>query len=319
MLTGEQPYRADTPMGVLMAHVTKPIPDIREWRTDLPDAVQTIIDRAMAKDPLDRYQCAEELIADLQAAASPPTDLPTIRAVTQPLVETYGEPEPESQGILWETVAAAPTAESTLPFETPTEAQPTSADAFETPSPTVLLPLELIRRRVRSLWARGELAAIVLISVALIAGVLTLLTPADSVVRPAFTFIGNGHDRVQLLTDNPAVDSYLVYSPTGGSLAFASARDGDFEFFVLDSEGQVAQLTFNDIDDIHPAYSPIGGRLAFASNRDGDYEIYVIDSEGQATQITQNSVDDIWPAPSPTVSGLVYVSESVLLPLISDQ
>jgi basic membrane protein A len=78
-LTGEQPYQAPTPMGVMMAHVSKPIPDARRLRPDLPDAVQAVVARAMAKDPMDRYPTAGEMAADLQAvssgelAAAPPT------------------------------------------------------------------------------------------------------------------------------------------------------------------------------------------------------------------------------------------------------
>ncbi len=70
MLTGRQPYEADTPMGVLMAHMSQPIPDAREVRPDLPDGVQTVIERAMAKDPMDRYQTPGELAEAFAAAAS---------------------------------------------------------------------------------------------------------------------------------------------------------------------------------------------------------------------------------------------------------
>jgi serine/threonine-protein kinase len=55
MLTGHVPYDAPTPLGVLLAHVTQPIPKIRLVRTELPDTVQIIIERAMAKQPADRY------------------------------------------------------------------------------------------------------------------------------------------------------------------------------------------------------------------------------------------------------------------------
>jgi serine/threonine-protein kinase len=61
MLTGRYPYEADTPMGVLMAHMSQPIPDVREERPTLPDSVQMVIERAMAKDPMDRYQTPGEL------------------------------------------------------------------------------------------------------------------------------------------------------------------------------------------------------------------------------------------------------------------
>lgn len=71
ILTGKLPYDADTAIGMLMAHAVKPIPDVQSLRPDLPDSVQSVIDRALAKDPMDRYQSAGVLAADLQAALLP--------------------------------------------------------------------------------------------------------------------------------------------------------------------------------------------------------------------------------------------------------
>lgn len=68
MLTGHVPYEAPTPLGVLMAHLTHPIPDIRSLRAELNDDVQAVIDCSMAKKPEDRYQSAGEL-ADALAEA----------------------------------------------------------------------------------------------------------------------------------------------------------------------------------------------------------------------------------------------------------
>ncbi len=49
MLTGRVPYDAPTPLGVIMAHVTQPIPDIHRMRPELPEATQDVIARSMAK------------------------------------------------------------------------------------------------------------------------------------------------------------------------------------------------------------------------------------------------------------------------------
>jgi len=68
MLTGKLPYDAPTAMGVLMAHMTEPTPDVREVRRDLPEAMQVVIARALEKNPRRRYQSAGELAADVRAA-----------------------------------------------------------------------------------------------------------------------------------------------------------------------------------------------------------------------------------------------------------
>jgi hypothetical protein len=70
MLAGELPYVADTPMGIIMAHISKPIPDIRGLRDDLPEDVQIVLERALAKDPKERYQSAGALAAELKEAAT---------------------------------------------------------------------------------------------------------------------------------------------------------------------------------------------------------------------------------------------------------
>lgn len=68
MLTGNVPYDAPSPLGVLMAHVTQPVPDIRRQRPELPPAVQPMIEKAMAKAPQDRYQTPGALAVALADA-----------------------------------------------------------------------------------------------------------------------------------------------------------------------------------------------------------------------------------------------------------
>jgi serine/threonine-protein kinase len=67
MLSGMLPYHADTPMGMVVKHITEPVPHIRELRGELPPACDAVIARAMAKDRSERYQTASEL-ADALAA-----------------------------------------------------------------------------------------------------------------------------------------------------------------------------------------------------------------------------------------------------------
>ena len=65
MLTGELPYFADTPLGVIMKHANEPVPSVSESRPHLPKSVDTIVKKLMAKLPENRYQTADELIVDI--------------------------------------------------------------------------------------------------------------------------------------------------------------------------------------------------------------------------------------------------------------
>ncbi|MHC5081331.1 MAG: protein kinase domain-containing protein, partial [Planctomycetota bacterium] len=67
MLTGDKPYAAETPIGLVMKHVTAPIPDPLGIRPDLSSEVVDILLKMMAKKPEDRYQNPSELLEDLES------------------------------------------------------------------------------------------------------------------------------------------------------------------------------------------------------------------------------------------------------------
>jgi serine/threonine protein kinase len=69
MLSGKQPYNADTPMGVVLKHITEPVPDILNMIPSLPPDVDKIIKSSMAKDKTIRYSTAVELAKALNLVA----------------------------------------------------------------------------------------------------------------------------------------------------------------------------------------------------------------------------------------------------------
>ncbi len=56
MVTGQLPYDAETPLAVAIKHMTEPLPLPRNIKPDLPEVVERVILKALAKDPADRYQ-----------------------------------------------------------------------------------------------------------------------------------------------------------------------------------------------------------------------------------------------------------------------
>ncbi len=65
MLTGTVPFTGDTPLEIAMKHLSEvPVPP-SEARSDVPEDLDLVVLRALAKDPEDRYQTAEEMDADL--------------------------------------------------------------------------------------------------------------------------------------------------------------------------------------------------------------------------------------------------------------
>ncbi|MBX3080343.1 MAG: protein kinase [Anaerolineae bacterium] len=65
MLTGRVPYEAPTLMGVLLAHITQPIPQVRNFQPNLPHEAQVVISTAMAKAVEERYPTPGSLAAAL--------------------------------------------------------------------------------------------------------------------------------------------------------------------------------------------------------------------------------------------------------------
>ncbi|APA98244.1 serine/threonine-protein kinase [Nocardia seriolae] len=68
MLTGAVPFARATPAAVMHAHLYDPPPAPPDLRPGLPDAFDTVIARALAKDPDRRFGTARELAAAATAA-----------------------------------------------------------------------------------------------------------------------------------------------------------------------------------------------------------------------------------------------------------
>ena len=77
LLSGKVPYQADTAARVMMMHILEPVPHITDAKEDLPPAFNDVIEKAMAKDPDDRYQNAAEMAQAVELAFHR-TDMPTI-------------------------------------------------------------------------------------------------------------------------------------------------------------------------------------------------------------------------------------------------
>ena len=79
LLTGVVPYRADNPVAVCMKHVTEPLTPPRRLDPTIPEAVDALVVKMLAKDPADRPASASELLDDIEGVrrgAPPPAPTP---------------------------------------------------------------------------------------------------------------------------------------------------------------------------------------------------------------------------------------------------
>jgi hypothetical protein len=117
-LTGEVPFKRDGDEARLWAHLSEPPPKPSEHVEDLPEAFDSVVERALAKDPGERYPSAGDLgRAALAAAAgrrpsgrerlvakgaAAPVEAPTVTAAARPASpppkagDTQRQPEAET-------------------------------------------------------------------------------------------------------------------------------------------------------------------------------------------------------------------------------
>ena len=100
MVTGRVPFEAETPMAIVVKHITEPLPMPRKMNPELPESVERVIMKALAKRPDDRYETAGKMAAALRKAvagidtavaeAAPPPPIGVIGAPGAPTVAEEG-------------------------------------------------------------------------------------------------------------------------------------------------------------------------------------------------------------------------------------
>jgi Protein kinase domain len=80
-LTGATPFRRETEVAVLWAHMRDDPPPLTELRPDLPPELSGVIAKAMAKAPEARYPTCRALVGDLRQALAGVTDARTRAAL----------------------------------------------------------------------------------------------------------------------------------------------------------------------------------------------------------------------------------------------
>jgi serine/threonine-protein kinase len=66
MLTGQVPFKGESPVAVAMKHVREELPDVQLLRPEVSAATAAVLDRAVAKDLSRRYPDAQSMVADLE-------------------------------------------------------------------------------------------------------------------------------------------------------------------------------------------------------------------------------------------------------------
>ena len=66
LLTGTVPFKGQTPTEIAIQHLRVSMPYVRDFNPSIPQSVENIILKATAKDPLERYAHASDMLYDLE-------------------------------------------------------------------------------------------------------------------------------------------------------------------------------------------------------------------------------------------------------------
>ncbi|MGV9269770.1 serine/threonine-protein kinase [Kitasatospora sp. NPDC003701] len=70
MLAGTPPFRRESDLALLWAHLNDPPPTLRDHRPDLSAEVDSVVSRSLAKSPEQRYTSCLEFVAELRTATA---------------------------------------------------------------------------------------------------------------------------------------------------------------------------------------------------------------------------------------------------------
>jgi Tol biopolymer transport system component len=121
----------------------------------------------------------------------------------------------------------------------------------------------------------------------------------------------DGTNLVEYIDRPPTADFNGQWAPDGNRILFVSDRDGDYNLYVVDTDGTgLKRLTSHRAADYNPCWSPDGSKIAFVSDRSGNLDIYVMDSDGSnVVRLTTYLGYDSAPAWSPSGDRIVFESD----------
>lgn len=251
MVTGRKPYMADTPAALLLKQANDPLPRPRSFVAGLPDAVEKVLFKALAKGLEDRYQGMGEMVKAMEGllAGKQVKEARPVRKKEETLTAVDFEPDEKTQvdekpiirekstrrGWGWGVVAAGI---GMLLFGVLSLSKinlfaisPTSTPS---PSPTPF-------------GGSGKIAFV-----------------SDGII---YTINPDGSGLVKL-TNNTWVESFS-WSPDGSRLVFASrdGADGGWDssrIYIVDSSGD-DQKKLTEVPGRFPVWSPDGSMIVFVS------------------------------------------------------
>ena len=213
LLTGRTPFTADTAFAVMLKHLSDPIPLPRQLNPQLGEALERFLLKALAKDPLDRFQTAEEFAQNLTIAAAQ-SDEAAVPA-------THLPPHAPSE----QTQVAAEAEATVIESASGTVMPPIQKTAVSPPADPMLAP-PTKRRRIPT-WAWAVLGVLVVALVG--AGLLNGLDDDPPPNQPPINLAEAGEQAeasaAEALPPGSAQGETIVFTTANGVFRVAAEPD----------------------------------------------------------------------------------------------
>ncbi|MEW5939760.1 MAG: ABC transporter substrate-binding protein, partial [Chloroflexota bacterium] len=208
MVTGNKPYTADTPAAVLLKQANDPLPRPTQFAPDLPEAVEKVLIKALAKKTEVRYQSAAEFTHALETLFSG--------------APTAAKPQPPQAEVAPQRKPAPPAAPKEEPTVEEVPAQRSYGTPVPTPKPT---PAPSGLRRFWPLAVGG-----VLVICAVVVALIVLLVQRLNQEVPASTNVPAGTAPVEIEPTNtkPAEVAPTPSAPFEGKILAAPYCGNDY-------------------------------------------------------------------------------------------
>ncbi|OQY21850.1 MAG: hypothetical protein B6I34_06775 [Anaerolineaceae bacterium 4572_32.1] len=315
MVTGRVPYEAETPMAVVLKHITAPLPLPRKINPGVPRAIERVILKSLAKNPDDRFQTVSEMTAALEAAVRG-AEMPPLQATSGLASET------PRAGVMDRLKTAAQTGWG-------------RAAIWATGGIAAMLLFAFVLSRipfqVRVEGGRLEVVRVVEVTPALSPTLSeaegetpteAAAAKATATVTPRASATPTMSDVVlptsaPLPVDQPTVTATPPLTPAStalGRIVYSDGSTGNDEIYVANDDGSgKRRLTDHSAGDWEPAWSPDGTRIVFDSDQhaigQGRNQLYVMDANGSnLTRLTHTEGNDEHPSWSPDGSRIAFHS-----------
>jgi len=302
MLTGKMPFRGEHQAAMVYSIVNEPAEPITKYLPDASEELSKIFEKALEKNPDERYQTAIDMAVDIRRLKKQTSKITSIRSIQN---DASGfQPVPASSAVHDRQLLAR-----IMPWNSPRVLQ---------------IALGVLIVAVAGLLFFGSNSnAPIRVTVSQITdmpgeelhpdispdGNYIAFTRNNGEEQDIFLQRIGGGNPINLTKDSHSKNNYAAFSPNGDQIAFCSDRDGGGIYLMGSTGESVRRLTKTGYN---PAWSPDGKKIAYATEgiriaqaRTTFSQLWCVSVQDGSTALI-DSGDAVQPRWSPHGNRIVY-------------